>query len=208
MSARVFAWWYPRMMQRVEEAGHAELRRRLLARACGTTLDVGTGTGLSVPHYPATVDELVLVEPCPHMRRGLEDLLSGPATDVRSVRIIDGDAYRLPFADGTFDTVAASLLFCSLERPVAALTELARVLRPEGRLLFHEHVRGTGLRRRVQHVLSPLQRAIADGCRPTQDFEAVLAQSPFEVSQIDRLRMPRGPYPIVPLVLGEARLAC
>lgn len=207
MSARAFAWWYPRMMRRVEAAGHAELRRTLLARARGITLDVGAGTGLSVPHYPTTVEELVLVEPSPHMRRGLEDLLSDTATGAGSVRVADGDVYRLPFPDATFDTVSASLLFCSLARPAEALTELARLLRPDGRLLFHEHVRGTGVRRIVQHVLAPVQRAVADGCRPTVDFEDVLARSPFEVTHLVRTQMPRAPYPIVPLVLGEARLS-
>ena len=204
-SARLFAWWYPRMMATSEAAGHATMRRRLLARAEGTTLDVGTGTGLSVPHYPASVDELVLVEPSPHMRGALQTTVAEEPPPVGSIRIVDGDAYALPFRDRTFDTVASSLLFCSLRRPEVALTEMHRVLKPGGRLLFHEHVVGSGWRSVVQHALSPLQARLADGCRPTQDFEAVLARSPFEVVSVERTQMPRGFVTIRPLVLGEAR---
>ncbi len=205
-ASRAFAWWYPRMMRRVETAGHARLRRDLLTRARGATLEVGAGTGLAYPHYPAGLEELVLVEPALPMRRQLEELVATTPRTARSVSVVDGDVYRLPFPDGAFDTVAASLLFCSLDRPHDALAELARVLRPGGVFLFHEHVRGTGLRRVVQRLLSPLQRRIADGCRPTQDFEAVLAGSPFRVARVDRVLMPKGPYPIKPLVLGEARI--
>lgn len=205
-TARAFAWWYPRLMQRSEDAGQAQLRRDLLARAQGATLDVGTGTGLSYPHYPEGVDDLVLVEPGPYLRRQLEELVASVPSNAHSVRIVDGDAYRLPFRDDSFDTVSASLLFCSLDRPHDALAEFARVLRPGGSFLFHEHVRGTGLRYAVQRLLSPLQRVIADGCRPTVDFEAVLAASPFEAVRVDRVSMPKGPYPIRPLVLGEARI--
>lgn len=206
VAARAFAWWYPRMMRRVEEAGHARLRRDLLARARGVTLDVGAGTGLSYPHYPPGLDDLVLVEPAPPMRRQLEELIVSTPPAARSVSVVDGDVYRLPFPDDAFDTVSASLLFCSLERPHDALEELARVLRPGGVFLFHEHVRGTGLRRVVQRLLTPAQRRLADGCRPVQDFEALLAASPFRVARIDRVLMPKGPYPIKPLVLGEARI--
>jgi ubiquinone/menaquinone biosynthesis C-methylase UbiE len=193
------------MMATVEASGHAAMRRRLLARAGGATLDVGTGTGLSVPHYPAAVDELVLVEPSPHMREALQATVADDPPPVASIEIVDGDAYALPFDDDTFDTVSSSLLFCSLRRPDVTLAEMHRVLRPGGRLLFHEHVVGSGWRSVVQHVLSPLQARLADGCRPTQDFESVLARSPFDVVSIEHTRMPRGFVTIRPLVLGEAR---
>ena len=80
-----------------------------------------------------------------------------------TVSILDGDARQLPFPDSTFDTVAASLVFCSVDDPDRALREVHRVLRPGGRFLFHEHVRGGPVRGVVQDLLTPLHRRLADG---------------------------------------------
>ncbi|WP_418060244.1 class I SAM-dependent methyltransferase [Pimelobacter simplex] len=204
-SQRLFARWYPDVMQRAEDAGQAAIRARHLARAHGRVLDLGTGNGFSVPHYTAEVTELVLLEPNPALRAQLQRRTAD--IRARAWQIVDGDAYALPFADGSFDTVAASLVFCSLDRPGAALAELARVLRPGGTFLFHEHVRGSGLRRVVQEVATPLQRRIADGCRPNRDFVGSLRRSPFTITELEELRMPGGAVTVVPMVVGAAMTA-
>lgn len=204
-SQRFFARWYPDVMQRAEDAGQAAIRARHLARAEGRVLDLGTGNGFSVPHYTAAVRELVLLEPNPALRAQLQRRTAD--IRARAWQIVDGDAYALPFDDGSFDTVAASLVFCSLDRPGAALAELARVLRPGGTFLFHEHVRGSGLRRVVQEVATPLQRRIADGCRPNRDFVGSLRRSPFTITELEELPMPGGAVTVVPMVVGSATTA-
>ena len=199
---RLFARWYPGLMQRSEDAGQAAIRARHLARASGRVLDLGTGNGFSVPHYTNAVTELVMVEPNP----GLRAQLQRRTADIRARawQIVDGDASALPFEDASFDTVAASLVFCSLDRPADALAELARVTSPGGTLLFHEHVRGTGLRRVVQEVATPLQRRLADGCRPNRDFVGLVRRSAFELGEVEELRMPGGAATVVPMVVGSA----
>jgi ubiquinone/menaquinone biosynthesis C-methylase UbiE len=189
-------------MGKAEEAGQAEIRKGHLARARGRTLDVGTGSGFSVRHYPPDVSELVMVEPNPALR----DQLHRRTSEILawSWRIVDGDVYDLPFEDGAFDTVSASLVFCSLDQPDRALAELARVLKPGGEFLFHEHVRGTGLRRVLQEVVAPVQARIADGCRPNRDFLGLLGRSPFQLQTVEHLRMPGGAPPVVPMVVGVA----
>lgn len=204
-SQRFFARWYPDLMQRAEDAGQADIRARHLARAQGRALDLGTGNGFSVPHYTAAVAELVMVEPNP----GLRQQLQRRTADIRATawEIVDGDAYALPFPDASFDTVSASLVFCSLDRPEAALAELARVLKPGGTFLFHEHVRGTGLLRVLHEVATPLQSRIADGCHLNRDFLGLLDRSAFEVTEVEHLRMPGPPARITPMVVGAA-VAC
>ncbi|HEY5882519.1 MAG TPA: class I SAM-dependent methyltransferase [Nakamurella sp.] len=200
-SRRWFATWYPTMMGRVERSGQATLRRDQLAAATGRVLEIGAGSGLSVTHYPVGVDELVLLEPNPAFRARLHNLVGdrpGP------VSIVDGDAHHLPFPDASFDTVTASLVFCSLEDPVQALAEVHRVLGPGGRFLFHEHVRGGPVRGLVQDLLTPLQRRLADGCHANRDFESLLAASPLDVVSIAHRRMPTSIPTIVPLVVGAA----
>lgn len=199
---RFFARWYPSVMGRAEEAGQAAIRARHLAQASGRTLDLGTGNGYSVPHYPPAVTELVMVEPNPALRDQLQRRTQG--IRARAWQILDGDAYDLPFDDASFDTVSASLVFCSLDHPETALAELARVLRPGGAFLFHEHVRGAGLRRVLQEVATPLQVRVADGCHPNRDFLAMFRDSPFRVTEVEHLRMPGGAATVVPMVVGTA----
>jgi ubiquinone/menaquinone biosynthesis C-methylase UbiE len=200
-SQRWFASWYPALMDRVERGGQAAIRHDQLAAAEGTVLEIGAGNGFSIPHYPPAIEELVLLEPNPSFREQLGGQVD--ALDIPT-KIVDGDAHALPFADARFDTVTASLVFCSLDDPARALAEVFRVLRPGGRFLFHEHVRGTGVRGIVQDLLAPVQRRLADGCRPNRDFASLLAASPLQVTSLAHLRMPTSLPTIVPLVVGEA----
>ena len=201
LSRRWFAAWYPPMMGRVERNGQAAFRRDQLAAARGRVLEIGAGSGLSVPHYPSTIDELVLLEPNPAFRNRLVD--AAGRLGVRA-SIVDGDAHDLPFPDSSFDTVTASLVFCSIDDPGRVLADVHRVLKPGGRFLFHEHVRGGRVRGVVQDLLTPLQRRLADGCHANRDFEALLTASPLDMVTIAHERMPTAIPTIVPLVIGTA----
>lgn len=203
-NGRLFAAWYPALMGQIERSGQATIRHEQLAAATGRVLEIGAGSGLSVPHYPANLRELVLLEPNPAFRKRLRELLDQTHT---SATIVDGDVHDLPFDDSSFDTVTASLVFCSVDDPAKALAEVHRVLRPGGRFLFHEHVRGGPVRGVVQDVLTPLHRRLADGCHADRDFEALLAPSSFAVETVAHLRMPTWIPTLVPLVVGAARRA-
>ena len=199
----VFARLYDKMTQSSEEAGLRDKRRALLARAQGRTLEIGAGTGANLELYPDAVTELVIIEPDEHMRRRLEAKLGGVG---RKVEVAAAGAESLPFPDGSFDTAVATLVLCTIPDPDAALREVARVLKPDGRLLFLEHVRaedaGTA---RWQDRLERPWGWFGRGCHPNRDTLATIEASQLEVAEVERDEFPKAPPIVRPLIAGEAR---
>src|SRR6516162_1182779 len=138
MFKRFFALVYARINQPAETAGLSQERQKLLAQASGETIEIGAGTGLNLAHYPRAVTRLVLTEPDRYMARRLHRRVAAIRPDAE---VLGAPAAQLPFPDASFDTVVVTFVLCSVPDPGAALTEIARVLRPGGRLLFAEHVR-------------------------------------------------------------------
>src|SRR4051794_9047345 len=172
---RVFALVYDPSLSLGELAGMRRRRRRLLARARGRVVEIGAGTGLNLRHYPEGLDELILLEPEPAMRRKLARR-AGPG-----VQIVDAVAEQLPFADGSVDTVVSTLVLCTVDDPQRALEEIARVLRPDGELLFVEHVRAESprLARWQDRLREPWQR-FACGCRCNRATVELMSACGFE----------------------------
>jgi ubiquinone/menaquinone biosynthesis C-methylase UbiE len=186
-----------------ERAGMSALRERQLAAAAGSVLELGAGTGLNVPHYPRTVQRLVLSEPESGMAARLRRRSPG---DGIPAEVVQAGAEDLPFEDGSFDTVVCTLVLCTVPDPVRTLTEARRVLKDGGRLLFLEHVRaeGTPSLARWQNRLEPAWRAFAYGCRCNQDTMAIIGRLRFRVTKAEQARWRAMPPIVRPLVLGEA----
>ena len=135
----IFARCYARVGH-LMDAEIGDHRRRLLAGLTGRVLEVGAGNGLNFPHYPATVTDVLAIEPEPHLRRlALAAASQAPVP----IRVVAGTAEALPIHDSALDAVVASLVLCTVTDPDLALAETRRVLRPGGRLRFYEHVRAT-----------------------------------------------------------------
>src|SRR5215207_7092284 len=127
-----------------ERRGMRERRLCLLREARGTVLEIGAGTGLNLAHYPRGLDELILSEPVDSMARCLDSRLR--RSGVRG-SVLRAGAEALPVATSSIDTVVSTMVLCTVPDPEAALGEIRRVLRPDGRLLFCEHVRSDSHRR-------------------------------------------------------------
>jgi ubiquinone/menaquinone biosynthesis C-methylase UbiE len=200
----LFARGYNRFNRGAEDGGLREKRRALLSRARGRTLEVGAGTGVNLDLYPDAVTELVLTEPDGHMRGQLRKKLAAAG---RRVELVGAGGERLPFPDASVDTVVATLVLCTIPDPEAVLREVARVLKPGGRLLFLEHVRAEDERTaRWQDRLERPWSAFGRGCHPNRDTLAVIEASALEVVDVERDRMPKAPPIVRPLIAGEARL--
>jgi ubiquinone/menaquinone biosynthesis C-methylase UbiE len=203
---RFFAAIYDRLMAANEREGLGELRAGLLAGAAGRTLEIGAGTGANLEHYPPAVTTLVLTEPDPHMAKRLRAHIAG-STPVAATEVVEAGAEQLPFGDGSFDTVVSTLALCTVPDPERAVAEARRVLRPDGRFLFIEHVRdgeGTG-RARWQDRLERPWGWIAGGCHPNRDTGKLLADG-FDAVEKEDIEFPGTVPPIVkPMITGSAR---
>jgi len=200
--ARVFAVLYDPFLWVGERAGLGALRRELLGRASGLTVELGAGTGLNLRHYPEDLEELVLTEPEASMRARLARRLD---RSKRRARVLEAQAERLPFADGTVDTVVSTLVLCTVETPDLALQEIDRVLRPGGRLLFLEHVRSESPRlARWQDRLAGPWRRFAEGCRCNRATVELIRACGLELGNVQEGSWRAMPPIVRPLVAGVA----
>lgn len=111
-------------------------RRRLMALVTGPrVLEVGVGTGRNLPLYPASL-QVDAIDFSPRMLNRARRWRPSAAVHLA---LMDVEALAWPAE--TFDTVVATCVFCSVPDPVQGLTEIRRVLRPDGRAVFLEHVR-------------------------------------------------------------------
>lgn len=191
--ARIGAQLYDPFLALGERRGMAARRRELLAGVSGRVLEIGAGTGLNLAAYPLGA-EVVTAEPdaamCARLRaRG-------------APRVVQAKAEALPFDDASFDVVVSTLVLCTVGDPGVALREARRVLRPDGRLVFIEHVRAEDAR--WQDRLARPWSMLALGCRCNQPTLALIGGE-FRLGAVRSARW-RGMPPIVaPLVIGEAR---
>jgi ubiquinone/menaquinone biosynthesis C-methylase UbiE len=205
---RVFARFYDRALKATEENGLGAMRSELLAEARGRVIEIGAGTGVNLELYGDGVEDLTLVEPDPHMGAQLRKRLADRHGDPLPAQLVGAPAETLPFPDDTFDTAVATLVLCTIPDSVAAIDELARVLKPGGRLLFIEHVRAEDASSaRWQDRLEKPWRFVADGCHCNRDTEANLRASSFKVEEIDHTKMPKAAPIVRPLIRGTAVLA-
>jgi len=198
-----FARLYERISAESERRGTAEHRDRALAGLSGRVVEVGAGNGMNFRHYPATVTEVVAVEPENRLRA-----LAQRAADTATVpvTVVAGHGDALPFDDATFDAAVVSLVLCSVPEPGHFLAELRRVLKPGGELRFFEHVRSSRpLLGVFQDVITPPWSVIGGGCHLNRDSLGAINAAGFEIDELDRFAY--RPLKFVPAhahILGRA----
>ncbi len=171
-------------------------RRRLVPQASGVVVEIGIGSGLNLPHYdPARVSRVIGVDPDPVLLRMGRERVEAASFEVD---IFPVSAEDIPVETGTADTVLATYTFCSLRDVEGVLTELKRVLKPGGQLLFCEHGRshhpGTA---KWQDRFTPMWRLLTGGCSLNRNVSRLIANSGFRIVSVDNYVLP-----LTPEVLG------
>jgi ubiquinone/menaquinone biosynthesis C-methylase UbiE len=203
--ARAFARIYDPFLWAGERTALRALRTEVLATARGRTVEIGAGTGLNLAHYPDHLDELVLTEPDPAMRSRLATRLRHRP---QRAQVIDASAERLPFADASVDTVVSTFVLCTVDSPGTAVTEIARVLRPDGQLLFIEHVRSNSpTLARWQDRLARPWHGFARGCRCNRATAELITTCGLAFDEMHEASWRAMPPIVRPLVVGRAHLS-
>jgi ubiquinone/menaquinone biosynthesis C-methylase UbiE len=177
-------------------------RQQTIASARGLVLEVGVGSGVNLPLYGPAVTRVVGLDPSPELLR----LASKRAADVViPVSLLRASAEHLPLADAVFDTIIMTWTLCSIPNPMAALTEMRRVLGPGGRLIFVEHGLSPEIRTaRWQHRLTPYWKRISGGCHLDRKTDDLIRAAGFQIDAIEMAYM-QGPKPWTFMFQGSAK---
>lgn len=169
--------------------GHQQMqpfRKSVVGPAQGHVLELGAGTGENLGAY-VSAERITLTEPDPYMLRRAEAKVRQSGLPAE---LVPAAAENLPFPDRHFDTVVATLVFCSVEDQQAAFAEVRRVLKPGGTFRFLEHVRAdTPFQAWFQDISAPVGRLLAGGCRPNRDTLGSMRRAGFEMTDLTRLNL-------------------
>jgi SAM-dependent methyltransferase len=182
----------------------AALRERVVGAAQGQVLEVGVGSGRNLPFYRRDVESVLGVDPS-------EELLAmaRPRTAWTHfpVQLRKAAAEELPVDDRAIDSVVMTWTLCSVADPVRALSEIRRVLRPGGSLLFVEHGRAPEPRlQRWQDRLTPVWRRLAGGCHLNRPIDRLIEQSGLRLTGLEMGYLVAGPRPWTFHYRGRAAL--
>src|SRR5215472_16445631 len=154
-------------------------------RIGGRILEVGVGTGLSLPEYDRA-NRLIGVDISePMLRKARERVALQRLAHVQGLAVMDAE--RLAFPDCAFDVVVAQYVITTVPHPEATLDEFARVLKPGGEIVLVNHIGAeTGLRRAIERWFAPMARRL--GWRPEFPWARLVrwAQRRNEIYLIER----------------------
>ena len=145
-------------------------------------LELGAGAGANFAHYPAGL-RVIATEPDEYMfARALKRLSKVSTLDVT---LMLADAQALPFTNESFDTVVGTLVFCTIPDPMKALAEAMRVLKPGGKLLLMEHIRGPdSIRGITEDIIAPVWKLMAGGCHINRNTTEMIGKVGFQIRDI------------------------
>ena len=168
-----------------------DVRARVVSDLTGEVLEIGFGSGLNVPFYPASLTRVWALDPATVGRKLAAKRVAASPVPVEYIGL---DAQRIPLPDGSVDGVLTTWTLCTIPDAAGALAEVRRVLRPGGTLHFAEHglAPDTPVARK-QDRLEPLQKRVFGGCHLTRHIDQLIAASGLELTELKTYYRPGPP---------------
>ena len=175
---------YPYLVDRLgDPAPIHKIRKQIISQAQGTVLEIGAGSGANFNHYdPAKVTRLYALEPNPGMIRLAEKKRHNTKLDIE---YLDLPGERIPLEDATMDTLVSTFTLCTIPGIVDAIRDLARILKPGGKLIFFELGLSPDISvQRWQKRLEPIFHTLFQGLHLTRNIPSLLRDGGFHIEQI------------------------
>ena len=190
------------LAMRNKDAAH--LRAECVPGAQGKVLEIGIGSGLNLPYYSSQVQHVYGVDPSSELQRMAARKIAAVPFEVSLFP--QSAENQLPLGDQSIDTVLMTWSLCSIPNPEPALSEIRRVLKASGRLIFVEHGRSPDAKvMRWQRRLTPVWKRIAGGCHLDRRIDELISGAGFKISDLQTFYLP-GPHPMTYTYKGWAQV--
>jgi ubiquinone/menaquinone biosynthesis C-methylase UbiE len=158
-------------------------RRQVVPQCYGKVLEVGMGSGINLQYYQNEQVEFVWgLEPSDGMRKKAQKNLSNSPVEVHW---LDLPGEKIPLEDNSVDSILLTFTLCTIPDWAAALKQMRRVLKPEGKLFFCEHGQADSQSiSRWQERINPLWNKLAGGCNLNRDIPSLISQSGFAIKNL------------------------
>lgn len=178
----------PKLLNMVMKAPEmTRLRRQLVPLATGKVLEVGMGSGLNLPFYAAGV-KVTGVDPSLELQAYAREIAAGAAMDVEFLAV---GAEDIPLPDNSFDSAVITWTLCTISDPDAALSEVRRLLKPGGKLIFAEHGASPELRiANWQRRINPVWKSLAGGCQLNRRPDTAILANGFNFDDMQEGYIP------------------
>ena len=203
-------WWERNMVPRLIGCCCAQpqvmkARSLVVPQAQGDVLELGCGGGINLGFYDMNrVKSLTGLDPSPGLLDQTRDQIEATG---RKIDIHAGIGEAMPFGDAQFDTILVTFTLCSVDNPAQVMSEMKRVLRPDGRILFLEHgAAPSPAVARWQRWIEPLWKRIGGNCHLTRPITGAYEAAGFKIIQSVKGYMPKTPKPFGWIEWGEARI--
>lgn len=190
-------WWDKHGVPRVIEVACgmpaiSDLRQKVIPLAQGRVFEIGCGGGLNQPFYRKdSIESFAGIDPSEQL---VEKARERARANGWETEIKEGIGEDIPFAASSFDTVVCTYTLCSVQDHAQVITELKRILKPDGKLIFLEHGRAPDANvAKWQDRIEPLWKPFAGGCHLTRPIGAALRGARFDVEPLGQKYLKRTP---------------
>ena len=178
-----FEYIYPGLMEKaLNRQSINDLRKTILSKVKGDVLEIGFGTGLNLAHYPELVSNITAIDTVVHMSEKVKGRIECSS---KTIIFETMSAENLSFEDNKFDSVVSTFTFCSITDTEKAISEIYRVLKPGGRLLFLEHgINPDKKVNRMQNFINPVFKVIS--CSLNRDIIQIINMQRFDIIEMNQ----------------------